>query len=135
MKAFLSIKFWGDDRNRQDVEGVISAIQEAGAEVYCFRRDAENWGEMEFEPREMMDSTFNEISKSDLLIADVADWPIGVGVEAGYAAAKGIPVICICPEDKKVANTVAGLADNVIRYKNYTDLSEQLSSLLLQRSP
>lgn len=135
MRAFLSIKFWGDDRNRQDVEGIIAAIEDAGLEVFCFRRDAENWGEMAFEPREMMDSTFNEISKSDFLIADVADWPIGVGVEAGYAAAKCIPVICICPEDKKVANTVAGLADNVVRYKNYADLSKQLSSLLLQRSP
>lgn len=134
MRAFLSIKFWGDDRNRQDVEGVISAIEEAGLEVFCFRRDAGNWGEIEFKPGEMMGSTFDEICKSDFLIADVADWPIGVGVEAGYAAAKGIPVICICPEDKKVANTVVGLADNVVRYKNYVDLSKQLSSLLLQRS-
>ena len=135
MRVFLGIKFWGDDRNRQDVEGVIAAIEAAGAEVYCFRRDAERWGEVEFEPREMMDSTFNEISKSDILIADVADWPIGVGVEAGYAFARGIPVICICPSDKKVANTVAGLADHVIRYVDYADLSKQLSALLLQRSP
>ena len=129
MRAFLSIKFWGDDRNKQDIEGVIAAIENAGVEVYCFRRDAEKWGEIEFESGEMMNITFKEISKSDFLIADVADWPIGVGVEAGYAYAKGVPVICICSVDKKVANTVAGLTEKVIRYVDYVDLNKQLSPL------
>jgi nucleoside 2-deoxyribosyltransferase len=134
MRVFLSIKFWGDDRNRRDVEGVIAAIEDAGFEVYCFRRDAEKWGEIDFEPEEMMNITFNEISKSDFLIANVADWPIGVGVETGYAYAKGIPVICIYSADKKVANTVAGLADHVVRYQDYGDLSKQLGLLSAQRS-
>jgi len=134
MRAFLSIKFWGDDRNRQDVEGVIAAIEDAGVEVYCFRRDAEKWGQVEFEPEEMMNVTLEQIDKSDFLVADVADWPIGVGVEAGYACAKGIPVICICSVDKGVANTVAGLAEQVIRYVDYVDLSKQLSSLFARRN-
>ena len=132
MKAFPSIKFWGDDRNRQDVEGVIAAIENADVEVFCFRRDAEKWGKIKFEPGEMMSITFKEISKSDFLIADVGDWPIGVGVEAGYAYARSVPVICICQADKKVANTVAGLADNVIRYRDYSDLSKKLVPLLTQ---
>ena len=68
--------------------------------------------------------------QSDFLIADVADWPIGVGVEAGYAYAKGVPVICICSVDKKVANTVAGLTEKVIRYVDYVDLNKQLNPLL-----
>jgi len=134
MRVFLSIKFWGDDRNRQDVEGVIAAIEDAGVEVYCFRRDAEKWGEIKFEREEMMNITFKEINKSDYLITDVADWPIGVGVEAGYAYAKGIPIICICSVARKVANTVAGLADSVIRYRDYADLSEQLAPLFAQQS-
>ncbi len=129
MRAFLSIKFWGDDRNKQDVEGVIAAIENAGVEVYCFRRDAEKRGEREFESGEMMNIIFKEISKSDFLIADVADWPIGVGVETGYAYAKGIPVICICSVDKKMANTVAGLTEKVIRYVDYVDLNKQLNPL------
>jgi nucleoside 2-deoxyribosyltransferase len=134
MRVFLSIKFWGDDRNRQDVEGIIAAIEDTGAEVFCFRRDAEKWGQNKFEPKEMMNITFDQIDKSDLLVADVSDWPIGVGVEAGYAYAKGIPVICICPVDKKIANTVTGLADHIVRYKDYSDLSEQLTPILAQRN-
>lgn len=130
MKAFLSIKFWGDDRNRQDVEKIIGAIEDAGLEVFCFVRDAEKWGEQHFEPEEMMRLTFAKIEESDFLVANVADWPIGVGVEAGYAYAKGIPIICLCPEGSKAPDTVTSLAAHVIRYKNYTDLNKQLKLLL-----
>ena len=129
MKAFLSIKFPGDDRNREWVETIIRAIEEAGFDVFCFRRDAEEWGGKQFTPEKMMRLTFDRINHSDLVIADVSDWPIGVGVEAGYAHAKGIPIICICPETKPVANTVGGIAKKVVRYSDYEDLRSKLISL------
>ena len=130
MKVFLSVKFPGDDSNRQDVEGIIESVEKLGAEVFCFRRDAEEWGNRQFTHEEMMRMTFDEIERSDFLIADVGDWPIGVGVEAGYAYAKGIPVICICRTEKKLPNTVVGLAKNTIRYKDTNDLNNQLVKIL-----
>ena len=129
MKAFLSIKFWGDNRNKEHVDGIIRAIEGAGCDVFCFVRDAEEWGKNRFTSEEMMKITFDEIDNSDLVIADVADWPIGVGVEAGYAYAKGIPVICICPEAKSVANTVAGIAERLVKYIDHEDLKSKLISL------
>ena len=129
MRVFLSIKFWGDDRNREDVEGIIDAIESAGFDVFCFVRDAEEWGKNQFEPEEMMEITFNQISQSDFVVANVADWPIGVGVECGYAYARGVPVICICPTTKKVPNTIGGLAKYVVRYDSYNDLHNKLISL------
>ena len=131
MKAFLSIKFWGDDRNRGHVEAVIRAIEDSGFDVFCIRRDAEKWGEIKFTPEGLMNTTFAEIDRSHVLVADVADWPIGVGVEAGYAFAKGIPVICICQEGKPMANTVAGFASSVIKYNDYDELKSRL--VLLSR--
>jgi nucleoside 2-deoxyribosyltransferase len=130
MRAFLSIKFWGDDRNKEHVERVINAIEGTGLDVFCFRRDAEEWGKIRFKPDDMMKVTFTEIESSQVLIADVADWPIGVGVEAGYAFAKGIPVICICEDGKSMANTVAGLANGIIKYKSYDDLRARLVLLV-----
>ena len=115
MKAFLSIKFRGDNRNRQEVEKILAVLERLGFEVFCFVRDAENWGVNYFEPAVMMKLTFAQIDESDILIANVTDWPIGVGVEAGYAFARGIPVVCICNEDKKLANTVAGIAKYVFK--------------------
>jgi nucleoside 2-deoxyribosyltransferase len=132
MKAFLSIKYWGDNRNREHVESVIGALENAGFEVFCFRRDAEVWGKHLFEPQEMMHLTFSEINKADFLVADVGDWPIGVGVEAGYAYSKGVPVICICPMEKALANTVTGLAKKLIKYKDYDDLKSKFISLNLE---
>jgi nucleoside 2-deoxyribosyltransferase len=129
MKAFLSIKFWGDNRNKEDIEKIISAVERAGLEVYCFVRDAEKWGEKRIEPQEMMRLTFERIEESNFLLANVADWPIGVGVEVGYAYAKGIPVICIYPEGKKIPDTVGSLARHTIKYKDYNDLYKNLKLL------
>ena len=89
MKVFLSIRFPGDDTNRQEVEEIIKALEKTGAEVFCFRRDAEEWGSRQYTPDEMMKEVFLAIDRSDFLVADVGDWPIGVGVEVGYAHAKG----------------------------------------------
>jgi len=129
MKVFLSIKFWGDMQNREHIEGIINAVERAGFRVFCFVRNAEKWGDNHFKPDEMMKVTFDQIDESVFLVADVSDWPIGVGVEAGYAYAKNIPIICICDINKKIANTVAGLATQVIMYKSYEDLSKRLASL------
>ena len=133
MRALLSIKFPGDDSNRLEVESIISAMERAGMEVFLFRRDAEKWGRKQFKPDEMMSLTFKEIENSDLLIADVGDWPIGVGVEVGYACGKGIPVICICREDKKLPGTVSGLATKTIQYQDIDDLSRKLDPILSER--
>jgi nucleoside 2-deoxyribosyltransferase len=134
MRAFLSTKFTEDDTSRQQVKEVITAIEAAGAEVYCFRRDAENWGDVIYRAEEMMEITFKEINKSDVLIADVTDWPIGVGVEAGYAYAKGKPIICICKRDKRLANTVTGLTNYIIRYTDSQSLNSQIKSIFTQQA-
>jgi 2'-deoxynucleoside 5'-phosphate N-hydrolase len=130
MKAFLSIKFWGDDRNRDDVERICQALERLGLTVFCFRRDVERWGENQCMPSAMMEGTFAEIDSSDVLVANVADWPIGVGVEAGYAYARGKPVICIAPESSSVPNTMSGLAVETVRYGDYDDLGKQMSALI-----
>jgi nucleoside 2-deoxyribosyltransferase len=130
MKVFLSIKFWGDNRNRRDIEEIIKVIENAGVEVFCFIRDAEQWGGRGFEPQEMMELTFKNIQESDFIVANVVDWPIGVGVEAGYAYAKGIPIICIYPEGSKAPGTVVSLARHIIEYTDYADLGKKLKPFL-----
>jgi len=135
MQIFLSIKFWGDDRNQEDVEQVCLALERAGAKVFCFRRDGELWGEKQFTPKTMMEAVFREIDQCDLLVANVAHWPIGVGVEAGYAFGRQIPILCICPITEKIANTVAGMAAETIHYQDYDDLSERVRFFLTQLQP
>jgi len=133
VRAFLSIKYWGDFRNQEEVRSLIGVIEELGLDVYCVVEHAERWGQVILEPRELLRRTFEEIDKSDLLIANVADWPIGVGVEAGYAFARGIPVLCIWPEGSRLANTVAGLAEAVVSYCDPQDLKAKLEELPILR--
>jgi nucleoside 2-deoxyribosyltransferase len=134
MRIFLSIKFTPEDDNRKQIEEIVSAIEASGVEVFCFRRDMEQWGDVMFRAEEMMELTFREIDKSDVLVADVSDWPIGVGVEAGYAFAKGKPIICVCQRQKRLATTVTGIAPDVIRYTDAQSLGREINSILKKKS-
>ena len=129
VRAFLSMKYWGDTRNREDVRSIIGILEQLGLETYCVAEHAEQWGNVKFTPQELMHLTFRQIDSSDLLIAHVDGWPIGVGVEAGYAYARNLPIICICPEGRRLANTVAGLAEVVVVYSDYQDLRRRISQL------
>ena len=130
MRVFLSTKFSPEEDNRKQIEEIISAIEASGAEVYCFAKNTLLWGDVMFRAEEMMELTMAEIDKSDVLIADVSDWPIGVGVEAGYAYAKGKPVICVCRREKRLATTVTGLTPHVIRYTDAKSLGREIASIL-----
>jgi 2'-deoxynucleoside 5'-phosphate N-hydrolase len=134
MRAFVSIKFWGDDRNRSEVELVCGVLEGLGIDTFCFRRDAERFGQAEFSPSEMMAATFKEIDRADLVIAHVGEWAIGVGVEAGYARGHEKPVVCICPAGKTVARTVSGIAAATIVYDGPEDLTVKLKDCLARQA-
>ena len=74
----------------------------------------------------MMKEALKRLDECDLLIAETSDKAIGIGVEAGYAKAKGIPVIYLRREDAEHSTTVAGISDVQIIYHDINDLSDQL---------
>lgn len=80
--------------------------------------------------KEMMQAAFTEIDKSSLLIAEVSDKAIGIGVEVGYAKAKNKPVIYLRNINAEHSTTVAGASDHTLIYKDPTDLKIQLADLL-----
>ena len=80
----------------------------------------------------MMQQAMADIDKCDLFVAEVSDKAIGIGVEAGYAKAKGKPVIYIRGKQAEHSTTVAGISDFQIIYGDLADLQKQLSSALKQ---
>ena len=80
----------------------------------------------------MMQTAMMEIDRSDLLIAEVSVKAIGVGVEAGYAAAKNKPVWYLRNRNASHSSTVSGIASEHIFYLNEQDLSDQLVDILHQ---
>ena len=126
-KAYLSISF----QNRKNVEAEVAAIQQALStfhidlfvfvDTYLFDPSQE---------KEMMQQAFADIDSSDLLIAEVSEKVIGVGIEMGYAVAAGKPVIYLRNALAEHSTTAAGASNRVIIYENPEDLRKTLLTVL-----
>ena len=126
-KAYLSIGF----KNRQLMEPEIQLIREVlltnQISLLIF---VDNYRFSPSEEKQMMMQAFREIDGSDLLIAEVSEKAIGVGIEIGYAVARKIPVIYFRKSSAEHSTTAAGSAGYVLIYDNLQDLNEKLSNFL-----
>lgn len=133
MKAFLSIKYNGD-RRRDLVEALTRVFSEMGINLYCFVRDDEEWGTMFYSSKEMMKLAFKRIKESNLMVVELSEKGVGIGIEAGYAAAYGIPIVIIAPPEADISSTLSGIAQGVFRYEFPEDLlryTEAICSMLI----
>lgn len=78
----------------------------------------------------MMQQAFADINSSDLLIAEVSEKAIGVGIEIGYAVAAKKPVIYLRNELTEHSTTAAGAASRLIIYQSPLDLEQKLTLVL-----
>ena len=77
----------------------------------------EQWGALAFTPQALMQRTFDEIEACDLLLVEFSEKGVGLGIEAGYAAARGRPVVVLAPEGVEISTTLQGISRRVIRYE------------------
>ncbi len=123
VKAYISISYSKRQVFGEVVNTIMNTLQACHVEPFVFvdhfRFDKE------FE-RQMMNQALKELDECDLLIAETSDKAIGIGVEAGYAKAKGIPVFYLRREDAEHSTTVSGISDIQIIYHDIHDLSDQL---------
>ena len=123
MRAYLSIKFHADGRNRTTIERISALLEEQGLDTICITRDLEEWGQVSFAPRELMRQTFEAIEASDVVVIELTEKGVGVGIEAGYAAAMSIPVVTIARAGADVSETLRGISQNVVLYEEYDELA------------
>ena len=135
MRAYLAIKYHADNSNRQLIEQISTQLKKSGINSTCIIRDLERWGEVHFTPAELMRLSFNEIEKSELVIVELTEKGVGLGIEAGYAHALGIPVITIAKQGADISTTLRGISKMVFSYKNYTELRAFFKSALESRVP
>ena len=81
-----------------------------------------------------MKKALDQVEKADILIVELSNKSVGVGIEAGYAKAKGKPIIYLHKKGTDFKQTMKGIADTVITYKDTKDLINQISSLELLQS-
>jgi len=115
-RAYFGIKYHEDNRNRDEIDSLSAALRNDGIETICIVRDVEKWGDVQLSSQELMKITFDEIDKSDFVILEMTEKGVGLGIEAGYAIAKGKPVIVLTKEVQTLSNTMQGIANAVIQY-------------------
>ena len=69
-----------------------------------------------------MEITFKEIDSCELVIIELTEKGVGLGIEAGYAFAKNIPIITIAKSGSDVSETLVGISKTVIFYDNIGDI-------------
>ncbi len=82
------------------------------------------------EERQMMQQAMKDIGHCDLLLAEVSEKAIGVGIEVGYAKAKEKPVIYLCQRNAPHSTTGSGISDFQIVYESTNELQLQLSETI-----
>lgn len=121
MRAFISIKFM-EERNQKLVTEISEALQQNGIEAFCFVRDIEKYGKVKFKPENLMSKALEYIKNSDLLIVELTEKGVGIGIEAGYAHAMNIPIITIAQKGSDISTTLRGISKKVAFYDNPEDL-------------
>ena len=126
-QAYISISFSKRKELEKEVRAIKSALEKIEFFGYVFV------DENQFSTNEegmMMQKAMEDIEKSVILIAEVSEKGIGIGIEVGYAKAKNIPVIYVRNSRSEHSTTVSGIADFRIIYENEIDLEEKLEKVL-----
>lgn len=121
-RAYLGIKFHPDLRNRGLIETHTAVLAQAGFATTCIVRDLEAWATHKFDPVDLMARTFEIIRASDLAIIDLSEKGVGLGIEAGYAFANGIPLVTVARAGCDVSETLRGISTAVVPYQTPADL-------------
>lgn len=124
MKAYLAIKFYADGQNRDVIEGITAVLAKQGIDTICVVRDLEKWGQIHFAPDVLMQKSFHEIDQSDMIVVELSEKGVGIGIEAGYAYAKDIPIITIARTGSDISETLRGISQNIFFYESYAQLAD-----------
>ncbi|MBU5425597.1 nucleoside 2-deoxyribosyltransferase [Tissierella pigra] len=128
MKAYIGIKYYEDYRNKEIINKISSALERNGYGTSCIVRDIQNH-QVKYNPQELMKLTFKEIDECDLVVIDLSEKGVGLGIEAGYAFARNIPIITIADIRADISETLEGISRKVIFYNNIEDIDSLLSKL------
>lgn len=132
MKAFISIKYHEDRRNEEIINRISHALEQRDIKTICIIRDVERWGELRYSSQDLMRITFKEIDTSDVIVLDLTEKGVGVGIEAGYAYANGKPIITIAKYGSEISETLKGISNSIFTYKSIEEITQILTQIHLQ---
>lgn len=127
MLAYISISFSKRQLLNAELQVIIDALHSCGIEAFIF---VDRYKFEKDQEQEMMQQAFADIDRCGLLIAEVSEKAIGIGVEVGYAKAKGKPVIYLRNSNAEHSTTAAGASDYQVVYKDLNELQVLLKAIV-----
>lgn len=127
--AYIAISYSQRKELAKELAAIKEALLASGINPFVF---AEQFQFNASQEKEMMQEAMRQLDAADLLIAETSDKAIGIGIEAGYAKAKGKPVIYLRNKNADHSTTLSGISDQQVVYENHIDLKEKLLLLLSQ---
>ena len=88
-------------------------------------RDINDEEQNAYTSHDLMKLTFEKIDRCDLIIIEFTEKGVGLGIEAGYAYAKNIPILTIVRTGSEISETLLGISTKVFFYKSIEE-SENL---------
>lgn len=123
----MTARFNDSAHNKQEIEAISKAVRDAKMEDFCFVRDVENYMHVFDDPKDLWARVYDELSASDMLLIEISDRPSGGRmVETGMAYVLRKPVVAIKRRGVDHHYVFDGVADRIIEYEDYKDLSSQL---------
>ncbi len=122
MLVYLAIKYHADQRNRSKIEAISRVLAQQGIETVCVARDVEQWGAVKLAPGDLMRRSFDAVDRADALLIDLTEKGVGLGIEAGYAYARGIPIVTVAEIGADISTTLRGISSRVIVYRDVEKL-------------
>lgn len=132
MKLYLAIKYHPSQQNRAQIEAIAGILERQGFETVCIARDVERWGQVHFTPAELMQRSFAEIEASDVVVIELTEKGVGVGIEAGYAYARGIPLVTIARKAADISETLQGISQKLFLYDDMDELAQFFRQLKIE---
>lgn len=128
MKAYIATSFSNRQIDSAIINYIVSVLDNFKIEPLIFVDAYSFSAEQE---KEMMQAAMNAIDDCEILIANGSHKAVGVGIEAGYAKAKGKFVIYIRSKQAEHSTTLSGISDHQIMYENFDELKLKLHHALL----
>ncbi len=132
MNIYFGIKYHSNLQNKKHIDFVLDTLESLGHKLSFIQRDLEQWGKKQVSAQTLMQKTFEHINHSDLVLIDLSEKGVGLGIEAGYAHAKQKPIIVIAKKGSDLSATLKGISSSVHFYGTKKDLRNIVQQLSLE---
>ncbi len=118
-------------------EAIGSLCEELGFQSYVPHLHTDPINNPHVTPQQVFETDKHQVTSSDLVIAYLGCPSFGVGMELAFAEIRGIPVILLYEQDKKVSRFPRGIPTKIaeIQFKDYEDALVQLRKILEKWQP